>query len=131
MGERQADHVSERFKRLVDLYRKPDGSEWGGQDLERATGGLVSRSYVSNLRNGRIGSPGLNKLAAIAKEMGFPPRLWFLDEPAGNGGKLDEAEALVVALDDATVRQILEETLRMGVRRRHLLLGIAREIAQR
>lgn len=48
------DHVSERFARLLDLYRKPDGSEWGGQDLENATGGKVSRSYVTNLGKGRV-----------------------------------------------------------------------------
>src|SRR5829696_5068948 len=32
-------HASERFARLLALYRRPDGSEWGGRDLERATGG--------------------------------------------------------------------------------------------
>ncbi len=79
MAEGQGAHVSERFGRLLDLYRKPDGSEWGGQDLEKATGGTVTRSYVSNLRKGRIGSPGLDKLAAIAEAMGFPPQLWFGD----------------------------------------------------
>ena len=33
------EHVSQRFRRLLALYRKPDGSEWGGYDLENATGG--------------------------------------------------------------------------------------------
>jgi len=43
----------------------------------------VTRSYVTNLRKGRIESPGYEKLAAMAKAMGFPPELWFeehLDE---------------------------------------------------
>ncbi len=75
--ERQPDTagregVSERFLKLLELYRKPDGSEWGGQDLERATDGAVIRSYVSNLKKGRIGSPGLDKLAAIAPGDGLP-----------------------------------------------------------
>lgn len=35
-------HVSERFRRLRALYRKLDGSEWGGQDLENASGGAVN-----------------------------------------------------------------------------------------
>jgi len=30
-----------------------------------------------NLRKGRIGSPGYEKLRAIAKVMGFPPEAWF------------------------------------------------------
>ena len=29
-----SEHVSERFRRLPALYQKPDGSEWGGQDLQ-------------------------------------------------------------------------------------------------
>ncbi len=127
MEGRQEGHVSERFGRLLDLYRKPDGSAWGGQDLERATGGAVTRSYVSNLRKGRIGSPGLDKLEAIAGAMGFPPGLWF---GVGKERVPDEALAAVLeaVLEDGTAREILGEVLRMGSRDRRLLLGIARQI---
>ncbi len=68
------EHVSETFARLLALYRKPDGSEWGGQDLENATGGAVARSHVSSLKSGRIDDPGLAKLEAIAGVMGLRPR---------------------------------------------------------
>lgn len=88
--------VSARFARLLGLYRKPDGSRWGGQDLERATGGVVIRSYVSNLRKGRIGSPGLDKLGAIAGAMDFPPQLWFGE---GEEHRAPDA-ALAAALED-------------------------------
>ncbi len=120
------EHVSERFRGLLALYRRPDGSEWGGQDLERATGGVVTRSYVSNLRKGRIGSPGLDKLEAIAGAMSFPPQLWF-------GGEAEEHApdaALVAALQDETVREMLGEVMRMGARDRRLLLGIACQITR-
>jgi transcriptional regulator with XRE-family HTH domain len=120
---RQEGHVSERFGRLLDLYRKPDGSAWGGQDLERATGGAVTRSYVSNLRKGRIGSPGLDKLEAIAGAMGFPPQLWF-----GEGKERTPDAALAAVLEDGTAREILGEVLRMRPGDRRLLLGIARQI---
>ena len=118
-------HVSERFRRILSLYRKPDGLEWGGQDLERATGGAVTRSYVSNLKKGRIESPGLDKMEALARAMGFPPELWF--GPTSDGeGVLDEA--LVAALKDDTVAAILEQVMALSVRDRQLLLGIARQI---
>jgi transcriptional regulator with XRE-family HTH domain len=39
----------------------------------------VTRSYVTNLRKGRIENPGYEKLAAMAKAMGFPPEVWFED----------------------------------------------------
>jgi transcriptional regulator with XRE-family HTH domain len=66
------EHVSERFRRMLALLRKPDGAEWGGQDLQNATGGAVTRSYVANLKNGRIENPSLAKLEAISGAMGFP-----------------------------------------------------------
>ena len=66
-------HVSQKFERLLDTYRRPDGSRWTAQHLDEATGGVVTRSYVTNLRKGRIESPGYEKMAAIAKAMGFPP----------------------------------------------------------
>ena len=123
MDEGREDHVWQRFGRLLAVYRRPDNSGWGGQDLEEATGGAVTRSYVSNLRNGRIGSPGLDKLEAIANAMGFPPQLWF-----GEGEERVPDAALAVALEDETAREILAEVLRMGPRERRLLLGIAHEI---
>lgn len=125
MGEDQKGHVSARFGRLLDLYRRPDGSAWGGQHLEDATGGAVTRSYVSNLRAGRIENPGLAKLEAIAGAMVFPPSLWF-DE--GEGGRTLDT-ALAAALEDETTREILEEAMRLGARDRRLLLGIARQIS--
>lgn len=41
----------------------------------------MTRSYVTNLRKGRIETPGYEKLAAIAKAMGFPPEEWFEKTP--------------------------------------------------
>jgi transcriptional regulator with XRE-family HTH domain len=70
-------HVSKKFERLLDAHRRPDGSRWTGQQLDEATGGVVTRSYVTNLRKGRIENPGYEKMAAMAKAMGFPPEAWF------------------------------------------------------
>ncbi|MDP9437732.1 MAG: helix-turn-helix domain-containing protein [Actinomycetota bacterium] len=75
-------HIADKFERLLDRYRRPDGQRWGGQDLHEATGGVVTRSYVSNLRKGRIENPGYEKMRAIAKAMGFPPEEWFRDGAA-------------------------------------------------
>ena len=123
VGEDRQRPVSRRFARLLALYRRPDGSEWGGQDLERATGGVVTRSYATNLRKRRIENPGLAKLDAIAKAMGFPPALWFEEER-----ERVEDVALLAALEDETAHELLEEALRLGPRDRRLLLGIARQI---
>ena len=100
-------HVAQKFEHLLDTYRRPDGHRWTGQQIDEATGGIVTRSYVTNLRKGRIESPGYEKLAAMAKAMGFPPELWFeerLDErrsigqaedSRGLGGRLEHVFEVV------------------------------------
>jgi len=70
-------HVAQRFEHLLETYRRPDGHRWTGQQLDEATGGVVTRSYVTNLRKGRIDNPGYEKMRAIAKAMGFAPEVWF------------------------------------------------------
>jgi transcriptional regulator with XRE-family HTH domain len=84
-------HVAQKFEHLLNTHRRPDGSRWTGQQLDEATGGVVTRSYVTNLRKGRIESPGYEKMAAIAKAMSFPPEAWF-EETAGRApvGPSDE-----------------------------------------
>jgi len=71
--------IARKFELFLDRYRREDGGRWSGQDLADATGGVVTRSYVSTLRKGRIENPGFEKLRAIAKAMNFPPELWFED----------------------------------------------------
>ena len=70
-------HVAQRFELFLETYRRPDGQPWTGQGLDEATDGVVTRSYVTNLRKGRIENPGYEKMGAIAKAMGFPPEAWF------------------------------------------------------
>jgi transcriptional regulator with XRE-family HTH domain len=82
--------ISQKFELFRDRYRREDGGKWSGQDLQNATGGVVTRSYVSMLRKGKIENPGFDKLRAIAKAMGFSPELWF--EEAGEIGRAARIE---------------------------------------
>jgi transcriptional regulator with XRE-family HTH domain len=74
-------HAAQKFEHLLDAYRRPDGSRWTGQQLDEATGGVVTRSYVTNLRKGRIENPGYEKMLTIARAIGFPPEAWFEGAP--------------------------------------------------
>lgn len=69
--------VATKFEMLLERYRHPDGRKWSGAEIQNATGGVVTRSYVSMLRKGHISNPGFDKLRAMAKAMGFPPEVWF------------------------------------------------------
>jgi transcriptional regulator with XRE-family HTH domain len=84
-------HVAQKFEALLEMYRRPDGRRWTGQEIDEATGGVVTRSYVTNLRKGRIENPGYEKLAAMAKAMGFPPEVWF-EDGLGEGLSIRQAE---------------------------------------
>jgi transcriptional regulator with XRE-family HTH domain len=84
-------HIVQKFEALLEMYRRPDGRKWSGQEIDEATGGVVTRSYVTNLRKGRIENPGYEKLRAIAKAMGFPPEVWF-EDGLGEGRTIEQAE---------------------------------------
>jgi transcriptional regulator with XRE-family HTH domain len=84
-------HIAQKFEALLETYRRPDGRKWSGQEIDEATGGVVSRSYVTNLRKGRIENPGYAKLAAMAKAMGFPVEVWF-EDGLGEGRSIGQAE---------------------------------------
>jgi hypothetical protein len=115
-------HIAEKFEKLLDSYRHPDGSKWTGQQLDEATDGVVPRAYFTNLQKGRINSPGHEKMAAIAKAMGFPPAAWFED---GTDSDLDWG--LAGALRDEDVRDTVREMSRLSKRERRLVLGIVRQ----
>ena len=136
--------IVQKFEHLLHTYRRSDVSRWSGQHLHDATGGVVTRSYVSNLRKGRIENPGYEKLKAIAKAMGFPPELWFEDvenAPDLPGSRpswfLDREEKptlldveLVEALRDETARAVLREVVRLPEGERRIVLGIVRQFQE-
>jgi transcriptional regulator with XRE-family HTH domain len=85
-------HIAQKFEALLEIYRRPDGRRWSGAQLGEVTGGVVTRSYVTNLRKGRIENPGYEKMRAIAKAMGFPPELWFEEDLGSEGGSPAQPE---------------------------------------
>jgi transcriptional regulator with XRE-family HTH domain len=89
LGSETVD-IARKFEFFLQAYRRPDGRRWTGQEIDEATGGIVSRSYVTNLQKGRIENPGYEKLRAIAQALSFPPGLWF--EENLDGGKEIESE---------------------------------------
>jgi hypothetical protein len=57
---------------------------------------VVTRSYFTNLRKGRIENPGYEKMRAIAKAMGFAPEAWF-EEGVGREPNRPEDEGRGIA----------------------------------
>lgn len=95
--------IVKKFELLLERYRLPDGRRWNGQELQNATGGVVTRSYVSALKKGNIENPGFEKLQAIAKAMDFPPELWFEGIEDGSRATQD-----FDSIDDTSMAKRLE-----------------------
>lgn len=55
-------HVCRKVEFLLEAYPREGGRRRSVVELERAAGGLLTRSYVTNLRKGRIENPGMDKL---------------------------------------------------------------------
>ena len=68
-----------RFERLLKAFPRADGEPWRPTEIQHATGGMVSRSYVSAISKGKIKRPGERKLSYIADVVGFPETLWYLE----------------------------------------------------
>ena len=137
--------IAQRFERLLDSYRRPDGRKWGGKDLQDTTKGIVTKPYVTHLRKGRIENPGYEKLGAIAQAMGFPPELWFEDalenvrdvpgvRPSWFLDRDDSltllGEEVTAALQDETVREVLREVMGLPERERKIVLGMVRQFGE-
>lgn len=103
-------HIAERFEMLLAAHPRPDGREWSGQEIDEATGGVVTRSYVTNLRKRRIENPGYEKLRAIARAIGFPPELWFDEDLSSVSGVWMEPGQEPVGIAEKVTH--LMETLR-------------------
>lgn len=77
----------EKFELLFTLFPHPDRAHledpkkrrWKQSEIEEASGGRVSQSYLTGLRSGRFSRPGLQPLHEISKVMGFPLDLWLED----------------------------------------------------
>lgn len=79
---------AEKFERLLELFPHPQRMNaptpqqraWKMSEIERATGGEVSSSWLSAFRRRKTKKPGMRMLDLIAQAMDFPFELW-LSEP--------------------------------------------------
>ena len=104
---------AEKLELLLEAFRRPDGERWALREIEQDTGGSVSASYLSSIRNGRIKKVGGRQRQDTARAMGFPERLWDA-EPEDWPEILREERRLGEAGDapPAPVADLLEDLFR-------------------
>lgn len=72
---------SSQARIVLDRHTHPDGRAWSGAEIERATGGKVSRFYVSLLRRGLISEPSFTKIHLISRAIGADLEEWVPEDP--------------------------------------------------
>ena len=105
--DRGADFYAQKARLILEnLPKGPTGRVRRGihKEISEASGGLVDRNYLHLLAGGKITSPALEKLEALALVLGFPIEWWSLPLEAGpppmgkNGKNILAVLARLVAL---------------------------------
>ena len=114
---------AEKLELLLEAFRRPDGKRWALREIEEATEGSVSASYLSSIRGGRIKKVGARQRQHTARVMGFPERLWDA-EPEQWPDILEENRRRRAAgeASQASVAELLENLFHYA---RHPLTGTA------
>lgn len=113
MEERARFSVSEKIDHLFKTVRREDGREFTYDDVQRGTGGRVSRSYIWKLRHGRNNNPSLDVIEALARFFSVPPS-YFFGPPLADDDQAAEAAHVAALLRDPSTRQVAEEARGLG-----------------
>lgn len=105
---RARDSVSEKIDHLFHTVCRADGREFTYDDVERGTGGRVSRSYVWKLRHGRNRNPSLDVIEAMAEFFRVPPS-YFFGEALESDPQAREAAEVAALLQDPAARRVAEK----------------------
>ncbi len=120
---RAADAIAAKIDYLFHTVRRPDGRAYTYDDIERGTGGQVSRSYVWKLRNGKSQNPSLDVIEALAAFFHVPPEFFF--GAVGEGDESQREAALVAALlHDPAARRLAEAARGLTPTAVRIVLGV-------
>ncbi len=113
MHQRARFSVSEKIDHLFKTVRREDGREFTYDDVQRGTGGRVSRSYIWKLRHGRNNNPSLDVIEALARFFSVPPS-YFFGPPLADDELAAEAADVAALLRDTSARRVAEESRGLG-----------------
>jgi transcriptional regulator with XRE-family HTH domain len=114
--------VPEKIDHLFKTVRRPDGREHTYDDVERGTGGAVSRSYIWKLRHGRNRNPSLEVVEALGRYFDVPVTYFFDDVSAGSS---DDVVAAAALMRNPALRKLMEEAQALPADQVLLLIEMA------
>lgn len=134
----------EKFERILGLFPHPERMNaptpqqraWKMSEIERATDGEVSSSWLSAFRRRKTKKPGMRMLDLISQVMDFPFELW-LTEPEQWGAVLrerggyavnGEQESFVDEEPRTDVAVLCRKSMSLTSEQVHLLLRMAEQM---
>jgi transcriptional regulator with XRE-family HTH domain len=118
--------VAGRVEHLFETIRNPKtGEPYTNTEVMRMSSGVLAEEDVERVRSGRLASPSMSQIAALAAAFGATPT-YLLDEDR-EPSVLDEE--VLAALADETATTIFKESAHFSKREKAFVLEIVRQIA--
>ncbi|MDI6800386.1 MAG: hypothetical protein QMD53_07015 [Actinomycetota bacterium] len=121
-------NITEKINFLFATKLSPDGDEYKYEEVTRGTGGMVSASYVWNLRKGKKDNPSREKIEALAKFFDVAPSCIIGGEGAKRDYKVDNRIDKILA--DPLVREIALGTLNLSDDAKELILTMVKKAGE-
>ncbi len=74
---------AEKLNTLLELKRKPDGTQYTQEEVVQASNGILSRAYLWKLRTGRAKNPGFHVVQALADFFAVDINYFIVEKVAG------------------------------------------------
>jgi len=123
--------MTEKLDFLFSTVLSPDGDEYTYKEVAEGTKGVVSTSYVWNLRKGKKRNPSRDKIEALARFFNVSPSYFFDEVDIKKTLQLDER--FLRAINDPRVREIALRTLDLSEKNKEFILAMvqkAKELAE-
>ncbi len=115
--------IDEKLRFLFTTHLSPDGDEYTYEEVAQGTGGVISPSYVWNLRNGKKLNPSRSKMEILAKFFDVSPS-YFFDEEDALKKSLSIDTRIVRAIEDPVVRDIALRAMDLSDRNKEFILAM-------
>lgn len=120
-----AKPVTEKLDFLFSTILSPDGDEYTYKEVAEGTKGVVSTSYVWNLRKGKKRNPSRDKIEALARFFNVSPSCFFDEVDIKKTLRLDER--ILEAINDPKIREIALRALDLNKKSKEFILAMVRK----
>lgn len=123
--------LAQRLDYLFKTVKRPDGSEYSYEDVQKGTNKAVTAAYVWRLRTGKAANPGYWIIKALSDFFNVNPNYFFQDEQKAKAIVEDRANSnLAERFQNSSVRDVALRASELDESGRQAILGMIEYILQ-